>query len=35
MESFFDVQEGDNLVEKLNVEIILRDGVIEEIRGDF
>ncbi|WP_373480159.1 YlqD family protein [Geminocystis sp.] len=33
MESFFDVQEGDNLVEKLNVEIILRDGVIEEIRG--
>jgi ABC-type transporter Mla MlaB component len=33
MESFFDVQEGDNLVEKLNIEIILRDEVIEEIRG--
>lgn len=33
MDSFFDVQEGDNLVEKLNVEIVLRDGVIEEIRG--
>jgi YlqD protein len=33
MESFFDVQEGDNLVEKINIEIILRDGVIEEIRG--
>ncbi|MBL1208900.1 YlqD family protein [Geminocystis sp. GBBB08] len=33
MESFFDVQEGDNLVEKLNIEIILRDGIIEEIRG--
>ncbi len=33
MESYFEVQEGDNLVEKLNVEIVLRDGVIEEIRG--
>jgi tRNA uridine 5-carbamoylmethylation protein Kti12 len=33
MESFFEVKEGDNLVEKLNVEIVLRDGVIEEIRG--
>jgi len=33
MESFFQVQEGDNLVEKLNIEIILRDGIIEEIRG--
>ena len=33
MESFFEVQQGDNLVEKLNVEILLRDGVIEEIRG--
>ncbi len=33
MESFFEVKEGDNLVEKLNVEIVLRDGVIEDIRG--
>ena len=33
MESFFEVKQGDNLVEKLNVEILLRDGVIEEIRG--
>ena len=33
MESFFEVKQGDNLVEKLNVEIVLRDGVIEEIRG--
>lgn len=35
MESFFEIKEGENLVEKLNVEIILRDGVIEEIRGDL
>ncbi len=33
MESFFEIQEGDNLVEKMNIEIIMRDGVVEEIRG--
>ncbi|MBF2057997.1 MAG: YlqD family protein [Cyanobacterium sp. T60_A2020_053] len=33
MESFFEVKQGDNLVDKLNVEVVLRDGVIEEIRG--
>ncbi|AOW98957.1 MULTISPECIES: YlqD family protein [Moorena] len=35
LESFFRVEEGDNLVKKMNVEILLRDGVIEEIRGDI
>ncbi|HEY9767432.1 MAG TPA: YlqD family protein [Coleofasciculaceae cyanobacterium] len=34
MESFFRLEPGDNLVKKLNVEIVLRDGVVEEIRGD-
>ena len=34
MESFFEVQVGDNLIQKLNVEVVLRDGVIEEIRGN-
>ncbi len=34
MESFFEVQIGDNLIQKLNVEVVLRDGVIEEIRGN-
>ncbi len=33
MESYFEVREGDNLVEKLNIEIVLRDGVVEDIRG--
>ena len=33
MDSFFELKEGDNLVEKLNVEIVVRDGVVEEIRG--
>jgi hypothetical protein len=33
LESFFSVAVGDNLVEKLNVEIVIRDGIVEEIRG--
>jgi Skp family chaperone for outer membrane proteins len=35
MESFFEVQQGDNLVEKMNIEIVMRDGIIEEIRGSI
>ena len=35
IESVFTVVEGDNLVSKMQVEILLRDGVIEEIRGDI
>ncbi|NET51065.1 MAG: hypothetical protein F6K09_20760, partial [Merismopedia sp. SIO2A8] len=35
IESFFHVERGDNLVRKMNVEILLRDGVVEEIRGDI
>jgi YlqD protein len=33
IESMFDVAVGDNLVSKMNVEILLRDGVVMEIRG--
>ena len=35
MESFFRIQAGDNLVQKMNVELVLRDGVVEEIRGEI
>ncbi len=35
MESFFNVGVGDNLIKKMQVEIVLRDGVIEVIRGDI
>ncbi|MEY3329514.1 MAG: hypothetical protein RLZZ115_2397 [Cyanobacteriota bacterium] len=35
IESIFTVIEGDNLVTKMQVEILLRDGLIEEIRGDI
>ncbi|PAX53325.1 YlqD family protein [Brunnivagina elsteri] len=34
MEGFFRVEPGDNLINKLQVEIVLRDGIVEEIRGD-
>lgn len=34
IESFFRISAGDNLVRKMQVEILLRDGVVEEIRGD-
>ncbi|HAC63168.1 MAG TPA: hypothetical protein DCF68_06410 [Cyanothece sp. UBA12306] len=35
MEGFFRIEKGENLIKKLNVEIVVRDGVIEEIRGDI
>ncbi|MCU0533387.1 MAG: YlqD family protein [Hydrococcus sp. Prado102] len=35
MESFFRIEKGENLVQKLNVEIVIRDGVVEEIRGEL
>lgn len=35
LEGFCDVNIGDNLVKKLQVEVVVRDGIIEEIRGDL
>lgn len=35
MESFFSIEKGDNLVQKLNVEVVIRDGVVEDIRGEL
>ncbi len=35
MESFFRTEPGDNLISKMQVEIVLRDGIVEEIRGDI
>ncbi len=35
MESFFTISEGDNIVDKLNIEIVVRDGFVEEIRGEI
>ncbi|WP_071515105.1 YlqD family protein [Geitlerinema sp. PCC 9228] len=35
VESFFQLEKGDNLIQKMQVEIVLRDGVVEEIRGQI
>jgi len=35
VESFFNVSVGDNLVRKLQVELLIKDGVIQEIRGEL
>ncbi|WP_287127648.1 YlqD family protein [Candidatus Cyanaurora vandensis] len=33
VESDFEVSIGDNLVERMNLEVVLQDGIIVEIRG--
>ncbi|MDY7020618.1 MAG: YlqD family protein [Cyanobacteriota bacterium] len=35
IESVFTVEKGDNLIQKMQVEILLRDGTIEDIRGEI
>jgi len=35
LEGIFSVGLGENLISKLQVEILLRDGIVEEIRGDI
>jgi multidrug efflux pump subunit AcrA (membrane-fusion protein) len=35
IESVFNIAPGENLIEKMQVEILLRDGVVEEIRGEI
>ncbi|NEP06871.1 MULTISPECIES: YlqD family protein [Okeania] len=34
IESVFTADVGDNLIKKMQVEVLLRDGVIEEVRGE-
>lgn len=33
IDSFFNLKQGDNLIQKMQVEILLRDGEVIEIRG--
>lgn len=35
IEGFFRVEKGDNLIQKMQVEVLLRDGIVEEVRGDL
>lgn len=34
-DSFFYLERGDDFMKKMQVEIVLRDGIVEEIRGDL
>ncbi len=33
LDSFFYLEKGDNLIDKMQVEILIRDGIVEDIRG--
>lgn len=35
VDSFFYAKKGDNLISRMQVEVLLRDGVIEDIRGEL
>ncbi|UJB73099.1 YlqD family protein (plasmid) [Acaryochloris sp. 'Moss Beach'] len=35
VDSYFYIKQGDHLIRKMQVEVLLRDGVIEEIRGEL
>ena len=35
IESFFNAKVGDNLVQKMQVEVVIRDGIIEAINGEL
>ncbi|MEM6597860.1 MAG: YlqD family protein [Cyanobacteria bacterium P01_D01_bin.36] len=35
IDGFFNVAVGDHMIKKMQVEILLRDGVVEEIRGEM
>ncbi|MCS7031658.1 MAG: YlqD family protein [Gloeomargarita sp. SKYG116] len=33
LDGYFTVKVGENLIEKMQVEVVIRDGVVQEIRG--
>ncbi len=35
LDSFFPVGKGDNLISMMQVEIVLRDGIVEDVRSGF
>ncbi|GFE70980.1 YlqD family protein [Chroococcus sp. FPU101] len=35
LESFFRLEKGDNIVNKMNVEIVIKDNIVEDIRGEI
>ncbi|NJN30077.1 MAG: hypothetical protein HC824_06240 [Synechococcales cyanobacterium RM1_1_8] len=35
LDSFFNLKKGDNLIQKMQVEVVIKDGVVEDIRGEM
>ncbi len=35
VDSFFNLAKGDNLIKKMQVEVLIRDGIVEDIRGEL
>ncbi|MDX2214115.1 MAG: YlqD family protein [Oculatellaceae cyanobacterium bins.114] len=35
IEGFFRIETGDNLIRKMQVEVLLKDGIVQEIRGEL
>ncbi|MEN9274890.1 MAG: YlqD family protein, partial [Gloeomargarita sp. DG02_4_bins_56] len=33
LDGYFTVKVGENLIEKMQVEVVIRDGVVQEMRG--
>ncbi len=33
LDSFFQLETGDNIFERMQIEVLLRDGIVQEIRG--
>jgi Skp family chaperone for outer membrane proteins len=35
IDNFFHLKKGDHLIRKMQVEVVIRDGVVEDIRGEL
>jgi predicted RNase H-like nuclease (RuvC/YqgF family) len=35
IDNFFYLQKGDHLIQRMQVEIVIRDGIVEDIRGEL
>ncbi|MCG9892332.1 MAG: YlqD family protein [Thermosynechococcaceae cyanobacterium MS004] len=35
IDNFFYIKKGDHLIQRMQVEIVIRDGVVEDIRGEL
>lgn len=35
IDNFFYIKKGDHLIRRMQVEVVLRDGIVEDIRGEI